>query len=195
MVPRVAGSNPVDRPISISLCRIFFLLKKLYSTAFTIISPRKLDLKLYSVVRIFYFYYSLSMSFFQEFKDFAMKGNVIDLAIGVIIGAAFGKIVSSLVGDILMPLLSLLTGGVNFSTLAFELVPVVIDPTGAVVTEAVVLRLGAFLQVVFDFVLISLSIFVAIKILAYFHKKKKVEKNPPRQEVLLAEIRDLLKKK
>lgn len=124
-----------------------------------------------------------------------MKGNVIDLAIGVIIGAAFGKIVSSLVGDILMPLLSLLTGGVNFSTLAFELVPVVIDPTGAVVTEAVVLRLGAFLQVVFDFVLISLSIFVAIKILAYFHKKKKVEKNPPRQEVLLAEIRDLLKKK
>ena len=124
-----------------------------------------------------------------EFKEFAMKGNVVDLAVGVIIGAAFGKIVSSLVGDIFMPALGKLIGGFNFSDLAAALGK---DPTG----KDVLIKYGAFLQTIFDFVIIALVLFIAIK---GINKLKKpapaaiaAPAPPARTEVLLEEIRDLL---
>jgi large conductance mechanosensitive channel len=122
-----------------------------------------------------------------EFKEFAMKGNVVDLAVGVIIGAAFGKIVSSLVGDLFMPGLGRLMGGFNFSDLAVALGK---DPTG----KDVLIKYGAFLQAIFDFVIIALVLFIAIK---GINKLKKpppaaAPAPPPRSEALLEEIRDLL---
>jgi large conductance mechanosensitive channel len=130
------------------------------------------------------------MSIAGEFKEFAMKGNVVDLAVGVIIGAAFGKIVSSLVGDVIMPPLGVLIGGINFSDLA---VTVGTDPKGA----PVLLKYGAFLQTLFDFLIIALVIFIAVK---GINKLKKppppaADAPPPRQEVLLEEIRDALLKR
>jgi large conductance mechanosensitive channel len=130
------------------------------------------------------------MSIGSEFKEFAMKGNVVDLAVGVIIGAAFGKIVASFVGDIIMPPLGMLVGGINFSDLAITLG---MDPKGA----PVLLKYGAFLQTVLDFLIIAFVIFVAIK---GINKLKKppaaaVTAPPPRQEVLLEEIRNLLAKR
>jgi len=129
------------------------------------------------------------MSIGGEFKEFAMKGNVVDLAVGVIIGAAFGKIVSSLVGDVIMPPLGVLIGGINFSDLA---VTVGTDPKGA----PVLLKYGAFLQTLFDFLIIAFVIFIAVK---GINKLKKppppaADAPPPRQEVLLEEIRDALKR-
>jgi large conductance mechanosensitive channel len=130
------------------------------------------------------------MSIGGEFKEFAMKGNVVDLAVGVIIGAAFGKIVSSLVGDIIMPPLGVLIGGINFSDLA---VTVGTDPKGA----PVLLKYGTFLQTLFDFLIIAFVIFIAVK---GINKLKKppppaADAPPPRQEVLLEEIRDALLKR
>ena len=130
------------------------------------------------------------MSIAGEFKEFAMKGNVIDLAVGVIIGAAFGKIVSSLVGDLIMPPLGVLIGGINFSDLA---VTVGTDPKGA----PVLLKYGAFLQTLFDFLIIAFVIFIAVK---GINKLKKppppaADAPPPRQEVLLEQIRDALLKR
>jgi large conductance mechanosensitive channel len=130
------------------------------------------------------------MSIAGEFKEFAMKGNVVDLAVGVIIGAAFGKIVSSLVGDVIMPPLGVLIGGINFSDLA---VIVGTDPKGA----PVLLKYGAFLQTLFDFLIIAFVIFIAVK---GINKLKKppppaADAPPPRQEVLLEEIRDALLKR
>jgi large conductance mechanosensitive channel len=130
------------------------------------------------------------MSIAGEFKEFAMKGNVVDLAVGVIIGAAFGKIVSSLVGDVIMPPLGVLIGGINFSDLA---VIVGADPKGA----PVLLKYGAFLQTLFDFLIIAFVIFIAVK---GINKLKKppppaADAPPPRQEVLLEEIRDALLKR
>ena len=127
------------------------------------------------------------MSFASEFKEFAMRGNVVDLAIGVVIGGAFGKIVSSLVDSVIMPIVGLLTGGVNFSTLA---VAIGSDPKGA----PVLLKYGAFIQSVVDFLNIAFVIFLAIKAL---NKMKKPEAPaeaaaPPRSEQLLEEIRNLL---
>jgi len=127
------------------------------------------------------------MSIAGEFKEFAMKGNVVDLAVGVIIGAAFGKIVSSLVGDIIMPPLGLLIGGFNFSDLAVTLGT---DPKGA----PVLLKYGAFLQTTFDFLIIAIVIFIAIR---GINKLKKpappaTDAPPPRQEVLLEQIRDAI---
>ncbi len=130
------------------------------------------------------------MSFFKEFRDFAMRGNVVDLAVGVIIGAAFGKIVSSLVANIIMPPLGLLIGGVDFKQFKWVLKPAV-DATPAVVMEY-----GVFLQTVFDFIIVAFAIFIAIKLINKLHKKKEVEKPAPKpsnEEVLLSEIRDLLK--
>lgn len=132
------------------------------------------------------------MSLASEFKEFAMKGNVVDMAIGVIIGAAFGKIVSALVGDVFMPLLGKLVGGVNFSDLAINLGT---DPAG----EAVLLKYGSFLQTVFDFVIIAFVIFMALKGINRLKKPAPPAVNappppPPRNEVLLEEIRDLLRK-
>ena len=132
------------------------------------------------------------MSLASEFKEFAMKGSVVDLAIGVIIGAAFGKIVSSLVGDIFMPVLGKAIGGINFSDLAVTLGK---DPTG----KEVLIKYGSFLQTVFDFVEIALVLFMAIKGLNTLKKPPVVvvveAPPPPRQEVLLEEIRELLAKR
>ena len=126
------------------------------------------------------------MSVASEFKEFAMKGNVIDLAVGVIIGASFGKIVSSLVGDLFMPVLGKAVGGINWSDLAL---PLGKDPTG----KEVLVKYGAFLQSIFDFVIIAAVLFVAIKGLNRLKKPPPpVVAAPPRQEVLLQEIRDLL---
>lgn len=130
------------------------------------------------------------MSFFKEFRDFAMRGNVVDLAVGVIIGAAFGKIVSSLVANIIMPPLGLLIGGVDFKQFSWVLRPA--EGT----TPAVVMEYGIFLQNIFDFVLVAFAIFIAIKLMNKLHKKKEVEKPAPKpsaEELLLSEIRDLLK--
>jgi large conductance mechanosensitive channel len=131
------------------------------------------------------------MSFISEFKEFAMKGNVVDLAVGIIIGSAFGKIVSSFVGDVIMPVIGTLVGGVNFTDLAVVLQ----EAKGDV--PAVLLKYGAFLQTIFDFLIIALAIFIAIKMM---NKLKRKEEEAPaaapsNQEVLLGEIRDLLKKK
>jgi large conductance mechanosensitive channel len=126
-----------------------------------------------------------------EFKEFAMKGNVVDLAVGVIIGAAFGKIVSSLVGDVFMPTLGKLIGGFNFSDLAVALGK---DPAG----KDVLVKYGAFFQTIFDFVIIALVLFIAIKGINRLKKPAPAvappPPPPPRTEVLLEEIRDLLAK-
>lgn len=132
------------------------------------------------------------MSFFKEFRDFAMRGNVVDLAVGVVIGAAFGKIVSSLVANIIMPPLGLLVGGIDFKNLSWVLKPA----EGQ--TPAVIMEYGVFLQTVFDFIIIAFAIFVAIKIMNKLYKKKEVEKPAPKpsaEETLLTEIRDLLRAK
>ncbi|MBS0398399.1 MAG: large-conductance mechanosensitive channel protein MscL [Proteobacteria bacterium] len=131
------------------------------------------------------------MSLASEFKEFAMKGSVIDLAVGVIIGGAFGKIVSSFVGDVVMPVLGKLVGGVNFTDLVFSLG---MSPDGK---TALVVKYGVFLQSVFDFLVIALAIFMAIRSI---NKLKKPDPAappppPPRSEVLLEEIRNLLAKR
>jgi len=120
------------------------------------------------------------MSVFKEFREFAVKGNVVDLAVGVIIGAAFGKIVSSAVGDIVMPLIGTLVGGVDFNGLAFQ------------VRDAKI-QYGKFLQSCLDFLIIAWSIFLAVKLINRF--RDQTPPAPPRQEQLLEEIRDLLKKR
>jgi large conductance mechanosensitive channel len=127
-----------------------------------------------------------------EFKEFAMKGNVVDLAVGVIIGAAFGKIVSSLVGDLFMPVLGRVIGGINFSDLAVALGK---DPTG----KDVLIKYGAFLQTIFDFIIIALVLFLVIKAINRLKRPAPAAPAapapPPRSEVLLEEIRDLLAKR
>lgn len=130
------------------------------------------------------------MSLASEFKEFAMKGNVVDLAVGVIIGAAFGKIVSSLVGDIFMPTLGKIIGGINFSDLAVALGK---DPTG----KDVLVKYGAFLQTIFDFAIIAFVLFLAIKGINRLKKPQAPAAPPPpaKSEVLLEEIRDLLAKR
>lgn len=129
------------------------------------------------------------MSFASEFKEFAMRGNVVDLAIGVVIGGAFGKIVSSLVDSVIMPIVGLLTGGVNFSTLALQIGT---DPKGA----PVLLKYGAFVQSVIDFLIIAFVIFLAIKALNRMKKPEAPAEAaaPPRSEQLLEDIRNLLAK-
>lgn len=131
------------------------------------------------------------MKLLSEFKEFAMKGNVVDMAVGIVIGAAFGKIVSSLVGDVVMPPLGLAIGGVDFSDLAVNL------GTSAATGEPVVLKYGMFLQTMFDFLIIAAVLFLAIR---GINKLKKAPQpvappappGPTRQEILLQEIRDLL---
>ena len=131
------------------------------------------------------------MSFMKEFKEFAMKGNVVDLAVGLVIGAAFGKIVSSFVGDVLMPPLGMLIGGVDFTDLSLTLR----EATESV--EAVTLRYGSFIQTVVDFVIIAFAIFLVVKAMNRLKRKKEeapAAPPPPSKEVtLLSEIRDLLK--
>lgn len=132
------------------------------------------------------------MSIIKEFREFAMRGNVIDLAVGVVIGAAFGKIVSSLVGDVIMPLLGKAVGSVSFNELGTSLGT---GPDGS----QIVLKWGAFLQTLFDFTIIALALFVAIKAINRLKRPElppapAAPPAPPRNEILLEEIRDLLKK-
>lgn len=143
------------------------------------------------------------MSFIKEFKEFAVKGNVMDLAVGVIIGGAFGKIVTSLVDDIIMPIVGQLLGGYNFSQLKYVFTPGVAevkDETGTVITPAVAevaLNYGSFIQNIIDFLIIAFCIFCMVKALNSLKKEEVAEETPegPTQEELLTEIRDLLKKK
>lgn len=133
------------------------------------------------------------MSMMQEFKKFAMRGNVMDMAIGIIIGAAFGKIISSIVGDVIMPPIGLLLGGVDFSSLAITL------KQGSEGVEPVLLKYGVFINTVIDFLIIALVIFMVVKGINSM-KKKEEEKPatppaPSKEEVLLAEIRDELRKR
>lgn len=132
--------------------------------------------------------------FIEDFKNFALKGNVVDLAVGVVIGGAFGKIVTSLVNDIIMPLLSLITGTMDLSEAKL--------PMGVnAKNEQILLNYGAFLQNIIDFLIIALSIFIVIKFMGRFRKKEEVkpveivEEKPSKEALLLSEIRDLLKSK
>lgn len=132
------------------------------------------------------------MSFLKEFREFAMKGNVVDMAVGIIIGAAFGKIVSSLVADVIMPPLGLIIGGVDFKQFSL----VLREAEGSV--PAVVMNYGMFIQTVFDFVIVAFAIFMAIKVMNKVRREKEEAAQaepaaPSTEEVLLSEIRDLLK--
>lgn len=135
------------------------------------------------------------MSILQEFKTFAVKGNVIDMAVGVVVGAAFGKIVTSFVNDVVTPPIGLLIGGVDFRELAWTLKPAVGE------TAAVVLAYGKFIQTVFDFTIVAFAIFMAVKMINRLRSslEKPVEAPAPvvappsKEELLLSEIRDLLK--
>lgn len=130
------------------------------------------------------------MSMLKEFKEFAVKGNVIDMAVGVIVGVAFGKIISSLVGDVIMPPIGVLLGGVDFSSLTI-VIREAVDKK-----PAVAISYGKFLQTVIDFIIIAFTIFMAVKAINSLKKKEEAEPAAPsNQEVLLAEIRDLLKNK
>lgn len=139
------------------------------------------------------------MSLLKEFKSFAMRGNVIDLAVGVIIGGAFGKIVASLVADVIMPPIGLLVGGVNFTDLKWEMKAAEI--VDGVEKAAVTLNYGNFLQVTFDFIIVAFAIFMFIKGMNRLNRKKEeapapaAPPAPSKEELLLAEIRDLLKEK
>lgn len=144
------------------------------------------------------------MSFFKEFKQFAMRGNVVDMAVGIIIGAAFGKIVSSLVNDVIMPPIGMLLGGINFSEFKMvikDAVPATVDAAGNAVPEiaAVTLNYGSFIQVIIDFLIIALAIFMMIRVMNKMQKKEEAKPAPPpapsKEETLLTEIRDILKSK
>lgn len=133
------------------------------------------------------------MSMLQAFKKFALKGNMVDMAVGIVVGVAFGKIVSSLVGDVIMPPLGVLIGGVNFSTLSF----VIKEASGEL--PAVSIGYGKFLQSVFDFTIIAFVIFMVVRAMNAMKKAEIKEAAaapaPSKEEVLLTEIRDLLKNK
>jgi len=129
------------------------------------------------------------MSIIGEFKTFAMRGNVVDLAVGIIIGGAFGKIVSSVVADVIMPPIGMLVGGVNFTSLAITL------KEAAGKAPAVTLNYGNFLQAVFDFLIVAFSVFMLVKAINTLQKKEKEAPPPPKQEMLLEEIRDILREK
>lgn len=140
------------------------------------------------------------MKILKDFKEFAMRGNVVDLAVGVIIGGAFGKIVASLVADVIMPPIGLLVGGVTFTDLKLVMKPAeVID---GVEKAAVTLNYGNFIQVTFDFLIVAFAIFMFIKLINKMNRKKEEAPaapapppEPTKEEVLLAEIRDILKEK
>ncbi|MGN0003002.1 MAG: large-conductance mechanosensitive channel protein MscL [Sphingobacterium composti] len=139
------------------------------------------------------------MGFVKEFKDFAMRGNVIDLAVGVVIGGAFGKIVTSLVDDLIMPVIGVITGGVDFSEKVITLKVAELNADGSILSPAVTLNYGNFINVIIQFLIIAFCIFVVIKGLNSLKKKEEapaeVPAGPSNEEVLLTEIRDLLKNK
>lgn len=137
--------------------------------------------------------------FLTEFKEFAMRGNVVDMAVGIIIGGAFGKIVSSAVADLIMPLVGLLLGGINFADLSVTLSKETVDAAGEVV-PAVTLNYGNFIQVSVDFIIIAFAIFLIVKLIAKLSRKKEAEAAaaepaaPSAEVQLLTEIRDLMQK-
>ena len=138
------------------------------------------------------------MSMMKEFKAFAMRGNVVDMAVGIVIGGAFGKIIASFVADVLMPPIGLLLGGVSFTDLKMTLQDAVIDADGIETAAAVSINYGNFIQTTVDFIIIAFAIFMVVKAMNSL-KKKEVEAPaappaPTKEEVLLGEIRDLLKK-
>ena len=137
------------------------------------------------------------MKFLKEFRQFAMKGNVVDLAVGIIIGAAFGKIVSSLVNDVIMPPIGLIISGVDFTDLKAVLKPAGIDAAGNPV-DAVTINYGSFIQTAFDFLIVVFAVFILIKAINQLRRKQEqaapAPPEPSGEEKLLTEIRDLLKK-
>ena len=141
------------------------------------------------------------MKLITEFKAFAMRGNVVDMAVGIIIGAAFGKIVSSVVADVIMPPIGLLLGGVKFTDLKITLKDPIFDAAGQLQAQAVSINYGNFLQTTVDFVIIAFAIFMMVKIMNRLKKKVEAPAEAPatpppsREEILLTEIRDLLTNK
>jgi len=139
------------------------------------------------------------MKIIKEFKEFAIKGNMFDMAIGIIIGVAFNKIVSSLVNDIILPSFSFIIGDVNFHNLNIVLQEEKIDNTGIIIQELVAIKYGNFIQVIFDFFIIAITVFLVIKMFNRLRRKAENEKDTtistPKDIELLSEIRDLLKEK
>ena len=140
--------------------------------------------------------------FIEEFKSFAMRGNVVDMAVGVVIGGAFGKITTSIVNDILMPFISILTGGVDFTQWKWVLKEAVVDAEGVISSTEVAVNYGNLIAIILDFIIIAFAVFCLVKGLNSLHRKKEEpapepEPEPappaPTTEELLAEIRDLLK--
>ena len=141
--------------------------------------------------------------FFEEFKAFAMRGNVVDMAVGGVIGGAFGKITTSIVNDIIMPFISMLTGGVDFTQWKWVLKEVVLDAEGAVVSAEVAVKFGSTIAIILDFIIIAFAVFCLVKGLNSLRRKEEPAPAPepepepappaPTAEELLAEIRDLLK--
>ena len=139
--------------------------------------------------------------FLEEFKKFAMRGNVIDLAVGVVVGGAFGKITNSLVNDIIMPAVSMLTGGINFSDWKLVLKKAVIE-NGEEIAAAVTINYGTFISVIIDFIILAFAVFCMVKAINSLHRKKEeapaappAPPEPSAEENLLTEIRDLLRDK
>ena len=142
--------------------------------------------------------------FFEEFKTFAMRGNVIDMAVGVVIGGAFGKITTSIVNDLIMPLISMLTGGINFSEWKWVLKEAIVAADGTVEVAEVAVNYGNTIAIILDFIIIAFAVFCMVKALNNLHRKEEEpapepEPEPappaPTTEELLSEIRDLLKNK
>ena len=139
--------------------------------------------------------------FFEEFKKFAMRGNVIDLAVGVVIGGAFGKITTSIVNDVIMPVIGVLTGGLNFGDWKIVLKQAVLDAEGAVLNPEVAITFGNTISVILDFIIIAFAVFCLVRGINSLHRKKEeapaappAPPEPSAEEKLLTEIRDLLKK-
>ena len=137
--------------------------------------------------------------FFEEFKKFAMRGNVIDLAVGVVVGGAFSKITNSLVNDIIMPAVSMLTGGINFSDWKIVLKQAVVE-NGEEISAAVSINYGTFISVIIDFIILAFAVFCMVKVINSLHRKKEeapaappAPPEPSAEEKLLTEIRDLLR--
>jgi large conductance mechanosensitive channel len=135
--------------------------------------------------------------FLEEFKAFAMRGNVIDMAVGVVIGGAFGKITTSLVNDIIMPFISVLTGGIDFSAWKWVLKEAVLDAEGAEIAAEIAVNFGNLIAVILDFIIIAFVIFCMVRAINRLHKKPEeappAPPEPSAEEKLLTEIRDLLK--
>jgi large conductance mechanosensitive channel len=138
------------------------------------------------------------MSILSEFKQFAIQGNMVDLAVGVIIGGAFGKIVSSLVADVVMPMIGIFAGGVDFTKLSYVIKPAETLADGKIV-EAVTLKYGNFLQTSFDFLIVAIAVFLMVKGINRLRKPAvatvEAAPAPPKEETLLTEIRDILKQR